>query len=448
MTSSPPEYIVSRPVKGDDFYDRQEIINAFLNSNDSSIAVIGVRRIGKTSILRQINYMIENDPEKANKYVVVNLDLQNLVGDVTEILDGFREMFLEEQTIKDWFKGISRPSPENINPERFLKQIAAKAKTKNKTLILLCDEIEQVTELGEAGKYIGRTLRIAAEKYTNVRVVAAASPLICTSKEPLLSDLIDLLERHPIGRFNNKEAEKLCQLKNRRKESPIPKEIYEKIIELSGGHPYFIQKLCLEYYLSKELAKAIKAVNKASMVSNQFVKDISNLDEVNQDILRIIVPSKNSTNRIARKIGLPPDNMDERLTFLSNLGLIIERYGRWEISTIFFRKWLIKRGEKKDRVKKWEGVTFGFVVFLTLIISSAAYLILTSFNYCPLLDCIIFSPRFVIEWFIVVLAGFLIALGYEFIILFPKHWKLLTIIFTSVLTGVALICAILALFLK
>ena len=66
-------YVVGRWVRGDEHYDRQSLIEHLLHAHDTAIWVVGTRRMGKTSLLRQIEHVTAK-PE--SPYVPLFWDLQ------------------------------------------------------------------------------------------------------------------------------------------------------------------------------------------------------------------------------------------------------------------------------------------------------------------------------------------------------------------------------------
>src|SRR6188768_3975346 len=57
-------YVVGRWVRGDEHYDRQKLIEHLLNAHDTAIWVVGTRRMGKTSLLRQIEHVTMRSEER------------------------------------------------------------------------------------------------------------------------------------------------------------------------------------------------------------------------------------------------------------------------------------------------------------------------------------------------------------------------------------------------
>ena len=65
-------YVVGRWVRGANHYGRQRLIDYVLSIEDNTVWIVGTRRIGKTSLLRQIEFLTVDDPS----YVPLFWDLQ------------------------------------------------------------------------------------------------------------------------------------------------------------------------------------------------------------------------------------------------------------------------------------------------------------------------------------------------------------------------------------
>ena len=50
-------YVVGRWVRGANHYGRHRLIDYLLNIHDNAVWVVSTRRMGKTSLLRQIEYL-------------------------------------------------------------------------------------------------------------------------------------------------------------------------------------------------------------------------------------------------------------------------------------------------------------------------------------------------------------------------------------------------------
>ena len=61
MISNP--YVVGQWVRGDKFYGRTALIDEILHGHRNWLWLLGTRRIGKTSLLKQVEHIAAADPE-------------------------------------------------------------------------------------------------------------------------------------------------------------------------------------------------------------------------------------------------------------------------------------------------------------------------------------------------------------------------------------------------
>jgi AAA+ ATPase superfamily predicted ATPase len=115
-------YIVGDPVMGRDFYGREAIIETICERRDRAVHVIGMRRIGKTSLLRQLESQLP----------AIFLDFQAAVG----------RTGLARQ-VQRGLRRLNRQHPWLPPP----------------SLWLLCDEAEGLIDLGQQDSEALKMLR-------------------------------------------------------------------------------------------------------------------------------------------------------------------------------------------------------------------------------------------------------------------------------------------------
>ena len=121
-------YIVGDPAAGSDFYGRQKELAELLEGRGKTAHVLGMRRIGKTSLLNKVAELVPS----------LCLDFQEVVGQ----LDDFAgQVHYELKRRRRQYPWLPAPAQGN-NPFVWLKQAAGQAEAQGVTLFLLCDEAE------------------------------------------------------------------------------------------------------------------------------------------------------------------------------------------------------------------------------------------------------------------------------------------------------------------
>ena len=86
--------VVTKP---EEFFGRQEFINKIIDSihGMNNCAIIGARRFGKTNVLQQMKYQLEND-EKIFPILIDSRDVGNSIGDTADVYRCLIAMMTEE----------------------------------------------------------------------------------------------------------------------------------------------------------------------------------------------------------------------------------------------------------------------------------------------------------------------------------------------------------------
>jgi AAA+ ATPase superfamily predicted ATPase len=123
-----PAYIVGDPVRGRDFYGRQEELAELLTGRGKTAHVLGLRRVGKTSLLCKV---AESGPS-------VYLDFQAMVGQPEDFT---RQVGFELRRRRKLYPWLPAPNQGN-DGFVWLEEAAWQAEKQEVTLCLLCDEAE------------------------------------------------------------------------------------------------------------------------------------------------------------------------------------------------------------------------------------------------------------------------------------------------------------------
>lgn len=372
-------YIFGPPVLGDDFYNQKELVNKTVSATNN-LLLIGMRRIGKTSVLLAIENLIKKKDSTFTRNIPVLLDLEILPASYNAALKIFKNEINKKIpstrsiSIASTFEGVIQDLIKYLNDT-------------GKNLLLMLDELGTLYDLEDAeegtGKGIAQALINLKQGTTNVKVIASSSPFIISSKSPtLLSDMLNQLkfQSQYLKPFTDKETEKLCQLSKTDTANALSDEkIIKLIVKATGGHPFLTQKLCSCYLHEGDIKKAKQSLKDDIGEKPQFNEDIKNLDEDHQEVLMLLSDRELSTGSLVTVMkGISVRTMDRRLNILKELGLIEKRSGRWRIRNEFFQSWLNdqlmaegakhirdKLSDLRNPTKPWKWSTFILAGILT-----------------------------------------------------------------------------------
>ena len=341
MSATP--FVVGQWVRGDRFYGRTAQIDEILEGHRNSIWLVGTRRIGKTSLLKQIEHI--TDTAREQRYFPVFWDFQG--ADTPEELHlNFADALLDAEERLER-TGVSLEDVEADDLFVSLGRLRRRLRGQNLGLLLLCDEVEELIKLHRNEPSLLRKLRRAMQSQEDIRSVMASTVrlwALAEQKGETSSFLQGFTPPLYIERLSDKEARSLIEQSHLGPEERphFVDEAVETIRDHCDNHPYLIQLVCKRYLESSGLDDAIDQVATDRMVSYFFSVDFEMLAEVEREIIQIIArQSTAASNSIREELSLGPDALEGTLRRLENLGFIrSDGERRFVLANYFFRRWL------------------------------------------------------------------------------------------------------------
>jgi len=338
-------FVVGQWVRRENFYGRSAIIDEVLGGNRNWLWLLGTRRIGKTSVLKQLEYLALNSPDLG--FLPVFWDLQGADRPEELHLDFADALLDAEERLEE--VGISLADVRADDCFDSLGRLRRKLLSKNLRLLLLCDEVEELIQLNRQDPSILRKLRRALHSRDGIRSVLASSSrlwqLAQTDEDtsPFLDGFTPPLA---IGPLDHEEARQLIR------QTQLPETAHptfsddevERIRRQCGNHPYQIQLLCRRALDRGNLDDAIEEVAHDRAVGFFFSVDDELRSDTERTILRFLADQTDaSMEEIGSNAGDSSDAVTTSLSTLCELGLI-ERNpeSRCEIASRFLKRWLAK----------------------------------------------------------------------------------------------------------
>ena len=236
-------YIIGRPIKINEpekFFGREKLfkfINDHLGNEQKTILLFGQRRIGKSSILRQISNFIEQD-----KYFFVFFDLQDkgelqvsnvfyyLAEKIIESLD-LSSHEIELPLITEFQQNLNTIFFDNLLPQIY-------ESLNNRNLVLLLDEFDIFVNGNEFLKLI----RTKGDKIFCIPVLGRNiddTNIFLAEFHDAPKREIGLLDEESAINLITKPAQNVLEYKS---------DAITAILELAAGHPYFTQIICFSVF--------------------------------------------------------------------------------------------------------------------------------------------------------------------------------------------------------
>jgi RNA polymerase sigma factor (TIGR02999 family) len=340
---TPMPFVIGQWVRGERFYGRARLIEEVLHGPRYALWILGTRRVGKTSLLKQLEYLSLG--ETPQRYFPLFWDLQG-ADESAELFAGFADALLDaEERLDDL--GIAIAELEAADLFSALGRLRRKLRAKDLTLLLLCDEVEELIKLHQKDAALLRKLRHALLASGEVRTVLTSTIRLCVLADERGDTSPFLHGFSPpvyIKSMSDAEAQSLVRQENLPAEArpAFSDQEVSGLLERCDSHPYLLQLVSKRLLESGDLDEAAEEVAVDQMVSHFFSVDFDMLTTIEQDILRRVArDSSAASDSLQADLSLEDASLKSALQNLHNLGFVrrdAER--RVVLGNYFFRRWL------------------------------------------------------------------------------------------------------------
>jgi hypothetical protein len=226
-------YETRAPVTGSRFFGREHEIARILSNPDTNHAILGIRRIGKTSLLREIERLLI-EREKGPRVVYLEcsdlLSTDDYIREVVRKLNPRELPRLEMQKYVFFFPNFL---------ERMSKQIKSK-------IIFLLDEIDNLVIMQRGDWELFRMLRASSNKGACQYIIAGFREAM-REQYMLDSPFYNFTQEIRLSEFTRQQARQLIvtPMENLRVRIRNEEEVLNRIYTETAGHPNLIQYYCL-----------------------------------------------------------------------------------------------------------------------------------------------------------------------------------------------------------
>jgi hypothetical protein len=314
-------FVIGQWVCGPRFYGREAEIAELLEPRRRWLWIAGLRRIGKTSLLKQLDHLAVSD---GGKILPLFWDLQG-VGGVEDLCLTFAEALLDAEEMLDR-QGISLEEVEDGDVFASLEKLGRALARRGAGLLLLCDEADELMPLSRAAPGLAERLWRAVERCEPARVVLASSLRLCDHGTAGM-------ERFGVPRYlgmmtDGEARSLLLQERLPAAARPVFDEAQVAAIrDRCGNHPMLLQIVAKRCHEVGDCEEAFRQVEADRAVQHMFSVDFALLTAAEQKLLRSLTHSKERVEEaIPRR--------------LLQLGLVREEGGGLTIPNRFLASWL------------------------------------------------------------------------------------------------------------
>ncbi len=335
-------YVVGQWVRGERFYGRGRALAEILEGPRESLWVLGARRIGKTSLLKQLEHLTSGQD---SHFVPLFWDFQG-ADEPSELHLSFHDALLDAEE-RLAILGVDVGAMDATDLFGSLSRLRRRLRSSGKRLLLLCDEVEELIKLHAQDASLLRKLRRSLQAGGEVRSVLTStirlwalaeerqdtSPFLHGFTPPIyLATMTDAEARSLLMQEHLPPAER----------PSIEPEVVAAICATCANHPFLIQLMGKRYLELADLERAIEMVAADEMVSYFFAVDFEMLSPVEQQILREVGGvSSVSSSSLERQLDLSSSQIYGRLRQLQSLGFLQSDDDQdFTLANSFFQKWI------------------------------------------------------------------------------------------------------------
>lgn len=365
MTANPFKYGVV--VLGEDFVDREHEIGVLTRHvlSNKSVMLYSPRQLGKSSLIA------ETFRRLGRRVLCVRVDLygissrERLAEEIIKgvVTSGFTAFDKMKKATADFLKSlkidmvlthegdirfeVAKGVPVESLGDAF--DFAEKvAKRRGKSMVVAFDEFQEIGNLD--GVELEKIMRSKFQYHRNVTYIFAGS------KRSLLQEIFGeegrafykFAEPMVLGPIPKEEFGAFISKKFRVTGGQIRGDVVERILDLTGGHPYYTQQLCYEIWFISKNANDAALVEEAvqNIITHQEINYLNiweNLPQLQRNLLIGLAREEELSIYSAEFIDVyrlkTQSHVKRAFELLEKKGIIDEG----KVVDIFFREWLKKR---------------------------------------------------------------------------------------------------------
>jgi hypothetical protein len=328
-------FIAGSWVRGDNFFGRGGILRSILEGERDSLWVVGARRLGKTSLLKQLEWSVQQSAQ--TPYVPLYWDLQGSA-DARGLAEGLLGSVEDSEAFRR-ATDIAVEDLEGMATVEMLTTLIRRTVRSGWRLLLLVDEAEELLTVSRPDPVLLPRLRRIFQKGPECRAVLTSTKRLARIDEkpdlhtsPFLQGFIPPIYLTPL---TSDEARALL-LRGR-----FAAEEVEQILERTASHPFLVQLIASRLFESHDLSATLDQVAADEMVANFFSVDFQTLDADERAVLEQVARDGPRPRRdLAQAMRRSEDAAEPLLFGLRMMGYLAVEDGSYRIGNWFFERWL------------------------------------------------------------------------------------------------------------
>lgn len=340
-------FIAGSWVRAENFFGRSSILGEILDGDRDSLWVVGARRMGKTSLLKQLEYRVQQSAQ--TPFVPIYWDIQGS-GDARGLADHLLESVEDSEAFRR-ATDVSAEDLEGLNVSDMLTTLVRRTVRSGWRLLLLVDEAEEFLSVARAEPAILPRLRRIFQKGPEVRTVFISTKRLAKIDErtdfatsPFLQGFMPPLYLAPLA---DGEARALLA------RGQFSQDETATIVERTANHPFLLQLIASRLFESRDLGGTLDQVAVDEMVANFFSVDFQTLEGEERAILEEVArEGRRTPGDLTRSLGRSEEALEADLFSLEMLGYLARDGSAYRVGNWFFERWLKRvAAERRDEAR-------------------------------------------------------------------------------------------------
>lgn len=290
MTLKKNPFSAGRWVTGNNFFGRDPLIKSLLESNEACDWVVGKRRVGKTSLLRQLECLQNQNVEKWQRFGLF-WDIQGSYD-----ADGLRDSLIDaledsqDEYPKIWDNlDFDIETYTDLDCAPLLKKLMRTLNKAELKLVLLIDEAEEFMNIGKQSPVLLGKLRKFFHSTGSVHTIISSTPRLEQFHKTIETETSPFLHGFHacyLGHLTPDECEQLTQ-----RAIPDP-QTRDHIYKLSKGDPYMLQLVAKHFFEQPDLDEITQQLEANPSLIQVIEVNFDLLSEDEQDTLKDVFSGK------------------------------------------------------------------------------------------------------------------------------------------------------------
>ncbi len=354
MSGLPPRpvrrnpYTVVRPMRGSEHYGRKKLIEYLLTVQDSATWVVGTHRMGKTSLLRQVEWSILQG--KNVTYVPLYWDIRAcesaedlanaLFSSINDEADRFRSFGIDQ---------LSFHNADIIHSLQYLQQALSK---QGKQLLLLIDEAEALVTVARQNPIVLTRIRHSMQSGEFRTIMTATKNLIQLNdlmRKTISAPFLSGFRLVNLWKLDLESTQAMIIQQQNEYQVEVSAKLIAEIIAHTNGHPYLTQFLCHRLFETNGIDRSwlrditAKDMQVDYLLAGFFQMDFDHLSPSEKQILLAVARHEVvNEETLSVDLNILPDVLKRFVYGMNKLGYLRQIMDGWSIGNKFLRRWVLE----------------------------------------------------------------------------------------------------------